>query len=109
MPRPDGGALPPAAPPTERLAGFSGGPQVRDAATAGTTAVLPLAATGGCFRARAVGGEGEEEGEGVTAEEGGVTAGGSLDLDAGVYGAIQTAASGPKDPPRRGKRNKQGR
>lgn len=34
-------------------------------------------------------------------------AGESIDLDAGVYGAVQAAASGPKDLPRRGK-DKQG-
>lgn len=107
VPRPDGGTLPLAEPPVKRRAGFSGGPQECDAATDEATAALPLVATGCCFRGRAVGGGGEEEGDGVTADEGGVMAGESIDLDAGVYGAVQAAASGPKDLPRRGK-DKQG-
>lgn len=85
VPRPDAGALPPTAPPGKRREGFSEGPEGRVAATVGATAALPLVATDGCFRARRDGGGGDEEGEGVTTEEGGVTTGGSLALEAGAY------------------------
>lgn len=84
VPRPDGGVLPPTALPGMRREGFSGGPKGRVAANVGATAALPLVATGGCFRARRDGGGGEEEGEGVTTEEGGVTAGGSVAVEAGA-------------------------
>lgn len=95
--------MPPVAPPAKRRVGFSWGPQERDAATAVATTVLPLVATGGCFRTRVVGGGGEEEGEGVTTEAGGVIAEWSLDLGAGIYQRSSKTASGPKDPPSRGK------